>query len=87
MEVYKIETNREAGEYVFKIPYTATDDFGNEVTMYRKEETTKDDLLLNKEKAQGMINEGNAKIAMGQALLDEVDAKLELIKTIQITLD
>ena len=87
MEVYKIETNREAGEYVFKIPYTATDDFGNEVTMYRKEETTKDDLLLNKEKAQGMINESNAKIAMGQALLDEVDAKLELIKTIQITLD
>lgn len=87
MEVYKIETNREAGEYVFKIPYTATDDFGNEVTMYRKEEITKDDLLLNQQKAQSMIDEGNAKIATGQALLAEIDEKLELIKTIPIVLD
>lgn len=68
-EVIKQENQQTNEQYIIKTPYTQTDDFGTEVTMYRKEFVTVAGLTNQKENLQAQI--------------DAVEAKLEAIANLK----
>jgi hypothetical protein len=68
-KIARTDKDTDNSAYVLKIPYTHTDDFGNEGTFYRKETVTIEQLAsmekdLNEKKKIPDLSEEEAKIAM-----------------------
>jgi hypothetical protein len=69
MEIIEIKQNinPELVEYTFKVPYIHIDEFGNQVELFRKEIVTISMLNSTKEQYQALINEINSKLEIIQS--------------------
>lgn len=67
IEISRIENNlieqNNTKQFIAKVPYTQTDDYGNEVTLYRKEWVTEENLTAQRELLQAQIDAIDSKLA------------------------
>ena len=65
LEIKKVSievVNNNPVRYEIKTPYEQTDDYGNVVTLYRKDQTTKENLESQKASFQTQIDKINEKL-------------------------